>query len=321
MPPRKTSACYRFLSRGICKISPFFLLLLSLAACSTTNRRLPLPKPPANGATAPTPLPSAASHQLTPQEAAFWDALAQANVIYISEVHSDNSHHEYQFDVMRGLRSRDLRFATGWEMFEVPQQELLDQWQTGALSTDALLERVEWQKHWGVFSQLYEKMLRWAREEQVPVIALNAPSALSSKVAHGQALDASERTLIPAGFHLIPGGFEHFAEQMAQNPHAGVAGSARLQNFYRAQTLWEQTMASRVVEYLRNHPGGRLVVLIGRGHVEGGYGVPAYVRQKMNVKQLVLYPGESNSSGDGGRLAREAKPNLLMAHLTAAPRR
>ena len=33
-------------------------------------------------------------------------------------------------------------------------------------------------------------------------------------------------------------------------------------------------MATRIVDYLAAHPERKLIVLIGRGHVEGGYGVP-----------------------------------------------
>lgn len=283
----------------------------SIAGCSTTNSRLPLPKPAARGGStgAEAPLPTTAARQPGPQEAAFWETLAQANVIYISEVHTNDSHHEYQFDVMRGLKSRGVAFVTGWEMFDVSQQDLLDQWQRGQLASETLLDRVEWQKHWGNYSQLYEKMLRWSRDERVRVIALNAPHALTSKLARGQSLEAADRAFVPTGFHPIPGGFEHFTEQMSQNPHAGAAGGTNLQNYYRAQSLWDQTMASRIVEFLRAQPGSKIVVLIGRGHVEGGYGVPAYVRQKMNVKQLVLYPGESPTEAGGSRLAQmDGKP-------------
>jgi hypothetical protein len=30
--------------------------------------------------------------------------------------------------------------------------------------------------------------------------------------------------------------------------------------------------------------------LTGRGHVQGGFGIPNYVRQKSSAKQLVLLP-------------------------------
>ena len=81
---------------------------------------------------------------------------------------------------------------------------------------------------------------------------------------------------------------------MAQNPHGG----ANLENYYKTQLLWDQTMATRIVEFLVAHPDEKLVVLIGRGHVEGGFGVPSFVSQKTDAPQLVVYPGGVPPSND-----------------------
>ena len=63
-------------------------------------------------------------------------------------------------------------------------------------------------------------------------------------------------------------------------------------------------MATRIVDYLAAHPERKLIVLIGRGHVEGGYGVPAFVSQKTDAQQLVVYPGNAPEGGHpGGSLA------------------
>ena len=223
----------------------------------------------------------------TAAERAYWEQLAPARVIYIGEMHNSDSDHEYELDVLKGLRARDVRFTVAWEMFEVPQQGLLDAWDEHHLSTDALLQKTDFQAHWGSLSVFYEKILRWTQAENVPSLALNAPATLSHKLAMGAPLDPAERAQVPTGFHPLPGGLEHFGEQMSQAPH----GSANLENFYKAQLLWEQTMATRIVDYLAAHPDGKLVVLTGRGHVEGGFGVPAFVSQKTDAAQLVIFPG------------------------------
>ena len=108
----------------------------------------------------------------------------------------------------------------------------------------------------------------------MPSLALNAPASLSHKLALGVGLDEADRAMLPSGFHPLAGGYEHFSEQLAHSPHGG----ASLENMYKAQLLWDQTMATRITDYLAAHPDGKLVVLIGRVHVEGGYGVPVHVR-------------------------------------------
>ena len=269
------------------------LLLLSLLGSNACTNNVPvLALPKAGG-----PIPVSAPHEQTAAERAYWEQLASARVIYIGETHNSNSDHEYQFDVLKGLRARGTQVTVGWEMFDLTQQPLLDSWDAHHLSTDVLLEKTDFQRHWGTYSVMYEKILRWTQAEDVPCLALNAPPNLSHKLAQGQALDPPEQALLPTGYHPLPGGYEHFAEQMSQNPHGG----ANLENFYKAQLLWDQTMAGRIVDYLAAHPDRKLIVLIGRGHVEGGYGVPSFVSQKSDAAQLVVYPGglppENNHPG------------------------
>ena len=272
------------------------------AACSNFNSRLPLPK--VGG-----PIPVSTPHEQTAAERAYWEQLEPARVIYIGETHTSNADHEYQFDVLKGLKARGVPYTIAWEMFDENQQNLLDAWDAHRLSTDALLEKTDFQKHWGTYSVLYEKILRWSQSEGIPDLALNAPAALSQKLARGQPLDPDEQELLPTGYHPLPGGYEHFTEQMGQNPHVG----ANLENFYKAQLLWDQTMATRIVEFLAAHPDRKLIVLVGRGHLEGGFGVPAFVSQKTDAPQLVVYPGNTpESAHPGGSLAfDQPTPSIL----------
>ncbi len=273
-------------------------------ACNNFNSRLPLPK--VGG-----PIPVSAPHKETAAERAYWEQLAPARVIYIGETHTSNVDHEYQFDVLKGLKARGVVYTIAWEMFDETQQNALDAWGSHRLSTDALLEKTDFQRHWGTYSVMYEKILRWSQAEGIPDLALNAPAGLSQKLAQGQPLDPAEQQFIPTGYHPLSGGYEHFTEQMGQNPHPGAA----LENYYKAQLLWDQTMATRIVDYLAAHPERKLIVLIGRGHVEGGYGVPAFVSQKTDVPQLVVYPGNAPEGGGthpGGSLALDCPaPTIL----------
>ena len=280
------------------------VLLFAGAACNNFNSRLPLPK--VGG-----PIPVSAPHEQTPAEKAYWDQLAPARIIYIGETHTSNADHEYQFDVLKGLKARGVAYTIAWEMFETPQQPILDAWQLRRVSTDSLLEKTDFQRRWGTYSVMYEKILRWSQSEGIPSLALNAPAALSHKLAQGQPLDLAEQQMLPTGYQPLPGGYEHFTEQMGQNSHAG----ASLENYYKAQLLWDQSMATRIVEYANAHPERKVIVLLGRGHMEGGYGVPAFVSQKTEAPQLLVYPGDApdNNARPGGRLALNLRAAQILA--------
>lgn len=268
---------------------------LASAGCVHPSARLALPKA---GAVFPPGLP----RETSAAERAFWERLDQARIIYIGETHDSDADHEYQFEVLKGLKARGVNYAIGWEMFDVTQQPLLDEWQSKRISSDGLLERSNWRRSWGAESVMYETMLRWSLAEGVPSLALNAPRALSHKVAFGGSLSAEDKALMPRGFQPLPGGLEHFTDQMARTPH-GAAGSG-VENFYKAQMLWDQTMASRILAFVEGHPDARIVVLTGRGHLEGGFGIPAFVRQRSAVRQLVLFPGNAAPGAPGGSLAQ-----------------
>jgi uncharacterized iron-regulated protein len=258
-----------------------------LAGCA--NQGLALPK--VGG-----PIPVSAPHEPTAAERAYWAQLAPARIIYIGETHTSNSDHEYQLDVLKGLKARGTNFTVAWEMFDYTQQPLLDAWNAHHLTTEGMLEKTDFQPHWGTYSVMYEKILRWTQMEGIPSFALNAPDQLAHKLAQGGALTPDETAQLPTGFHPLSGGYDHFVEQMAQAPHTG----ANLENFYKAQLLWDQTMASRIADFAKTHPDGKLVVLIGRGHVDGGFGVPAFVSQKTDAPQLVVYPGGTGADRSSG---------------------
>ena len=304
LSPRSHSHAPASSSRG--RVAPAVcaaLLGLLASACNNFNSRLPLPK--VGG-----PIPVSAPHEQTAAERAYWEQLEPARVIYIGETHTSNADHEYQFEVLKGLKARGVPCTIAWEMFETPQQISLDAWSARHLSTDGLLERTDFQRHWGTYSVMYEKILRWSQTEGIPSLALNAPGELSHKLAQGQPLTPAEQAALPTGYHPLPGGYEHFTEQMGQNPHGG----ANLENFYKAQLLWDQTMATRIVDYLATHPDRKLIVLIGRGHLEGGYGVPAFVSQKTDAAQLVVFPGTSPEGGHpGGSLALGGRSASILA--------
>jgi uncharacterized iron-regulated protein len=283
LPPLRREARARFGWARLAAIGAAAAAACSLAACA--NSGLALPK--VGG-----PIPVSPPHEETAAERAYWDQLAPARIIYIGETHTSNSDHEYQLDVLKGLKARGVNFTVAWEMFDVSQQPVLDAWNAHHLTTEGMLEKTDFQPHWGTYSVMYEKILRWTQMEGIPSFALNAPGPLPHKLAQGIALTPEERAELPTGFRPLNGGYEHFAEQMAQAPHAG----ANPENFYKAQLLWDQTMASRIVEFINTHPDGKLVVLIGRGHVDGGFGVPAFVSQKTDAPQLVVYPGGTGES-------------------------
>jgi uncharacterized iron-regulated protein len=211
--------------------------------------------------------------------------LTQARVIYIPEEHGDPSHHQLQERLIHSLHRRGESVMVGMEMIDVTQQAELDQYLTGRISWSEFSRRTGFDREWGKTSPAYKRILTWCRENDIPVIGLNAPPSVTRKIARDQKLTPAEALLIPS-FPEPPGGFEKFKAAMAGHP-----GIGSLRRYYEAQRAWDTTMAGRILAWLSEHPG-TLVVLLGRYHADPTTGVPWYVDKKAKTTQVIISPAK-----------------------------
>ena len=216
-----------------------------------------------------------------------WNRMADAEVVYVGETHSSRKDHTYELELIRGMIRRRIQFAVGWEMFDRTQQSDLDRFTEGKLSLAELFARTGFEKSWAIYSPLYAKILETTAHAKIPNVGLNAPTALAHKVALGEPLSPDEKKQIPTEFRIATGAYRHFVGLLGEHPGMNAG---ELPRFFAAQNVWDQTMAKTILEFNKRNPRTKLVVLTGRGHVQDGFGVPNYVRQKSTAKQLVLMP-------------------------------
>ncbi len=105
----------------------------------------------------------------------FWQTVEKANVIYVGETHDDALDHQYELELVRGLLKRKTKFAIGWEMFDTTQQSAIDAWASRVISFKEMISKTDFQKHWGIYSPVYEEILQIAGNANIPILALNAP--------------------------------------------------------------------------------------------------------------------------------------------------
>jgi len=252
----------------------------------------------------------------------FWLTVKNADVVYVSETHDDPADHRYELDLVRGLVKRNVQFAIGWEMFDKTQQAKMDAWAADAISLKEMLAETDFAKHWGIYSPAYERILQIAGKAGVPNVALNAPPELPRKIARGEPLTPEEKAMVPTGFVAAQKGYRNFVAMMGDHPGMHEADQRR---FFDAQNAWDQTMASRILEFKLRNPKVLLLVLTGRGHVSGGFGIPFYVRQKAHFKQII-FAGDRTSDPThlrrpGGKSVPIAFQNSDSLSLRMAPKK
>jgi uncharacterized iron-regulated protein len=103
-------------------------------------------------------------------------------------------------------------------------------------------------------------------------LALNIPGEIARKISKNgkDALNGADLDYLPPIWERgSPAYFSRFSEAMA-----GHATPEQLENFFWAQSLWDDTMAWNIWRHRQTTTADALVVIVGEFHVEYGLGLP-----------------------------------------------
>ncbi|NJL00892.1 MAG: ChaN family lipoprotein [Spirulinaceae cyanobacterium RM2_2_10] len=242
--------------------------------------------------------------QLAP--ASLIEQLRAANVVYLGEQHDRVADHEAQLEIVQALHAANPQLAIALEMFQHPFQAALDRYLAGESDEAALLAESEYEQRWGFPWEFYAPLLRFAKANQIPVIALNTPTEVTRQIS-GQglaSLDAAARQQIPPLDEIDTGNANYRRLlETAFSAHA-AHGGLEFENFFAAQVTWDETMAMNIAAFHRAQPQRQVIVIAGRGHVIYGYGIPDRVARRLGpdlVQKTILLNPPAAINADGER--------------------
>ena len=178
----------------------------------------------------------------------------------------------------------------GLEMVKRPFQSWLDRYVAGEIDEATMLEGTQWRRRWGFNFGLYRPILRYAREHKIPLVALNIKDEITRQVAR-QGLDSlspEDRARVP---EIDFSNADHRAMVRAvYDRHNMTGGKMTFDNFYTAQLLWDETMATEVARVMTAADApDTMVVLAGSGHVRYAFGIPSRAaRRGVDAYKTVL---------------------------------
>jgi uncharacterized iron-regulated protein len=238
--------------------------------------------------------------------------LSKQSVVLLGESHTVKEHHLWQAQMLSGLHAYKPNLVIGFEMFPRSAQPVLDQWSKGLLSESQFLKKSGWDKVWGYGSSFYMPLFNIARQNRLPIVALNVERKLVSRVGKEgwKAVPVSEREGLsdPAQAsnayrlglanvyrqklkHRRPTDQQSSGSESEANL-ATIIESEGFGRFVDAQLTWDRAMAEALAEAKKNNPDALVVGVLGRGHIEYGYGVPHQLAD-LGVKDVsVLLPVE-----------------------------
>ncbi|MBI5209158.1 MAG: ChaN family lipoprotein [Elusimicrobia bacterium] len=221
-----------------------------------------------------------------------WDALgqalSQAAVVYVGEQHDQALHHALQLEVLKEVHGRAGRVTVGFEMVDRTQQKVLDDYAAGLLAEAEFA--LWWQKAWGFPFELYRPLFVYAKENGLPLKALNAPSSVIRNIARQglASLSPEERRLLPARVDPIAEPRYLAYVKKTINGH-GQLDPAREARMLEAMAAWNETMGQSVVDILADG-AGPVVVIAGMGHMLYGAGIGESVARRSQARQVGVLP-------------------------------
>ena len=244
-----------------------------------------------------------------------FERLAGTRIVLLGEAHTTASHHRWQQYMLSALHSRNPRLIVGFEMLPRRVQAALDAWSQGKLTETEFLEQAQWQKVWGYDADLYLPILHFVRLNRLPAIALNIDRELVSQVGQQgwRALSDEQRMGLsdpaPASDDYRDSLAQLYAykqtlsaategEDAAEPDMDEILRSDEFSNFVDAQLTWDRAMAEALAAAYRSDPQAIVVGIVGRGHLEYGYGIPHQLAD-MGIEDVeVLLPLDSTDSCD-----------------------
>jgi uncharacterized iron-regulated protein len=216
---------------------------------------------------------------------ALLEDLRSVQVIFMGEFHNHAGHHAAQLSIIDALDDDPTPLGIGLEMFRRDSQEDLDVWTANRMPLLQFLDVYE--DNWSMWPY-YKDIFLHARNEEVKMIGLNIPRSITRKVAKNgfQSLSTEEQFLLGNVQCEVDQTYENYIRQ-AMGGHGGH-GQVFLY-FCEAQLLWDTMMARNLIDFLKENPDYRVVVLAGSAH-SWKFGIPRQLEEQSDVSYRVILP-------------------------------
>lgn len=217
-------------------------------------------------------------------------SLQNERLVYLGETHTAFEDHLLQLEVLKAMHAQGGNLALGVEWFQWPFQEHLDAYLAGEISEAQMLHSTGYYDRWRFDYRLYRPIVEFAREQGIPVIALNASKELTDAISKAD-IERVENELqdqLPDSYDFSDTDYRRRLETFF-NMHPDSERS--FEGFMQVQLTWDESMALNVASYLKADPDNRMLVLAGSGHIEYRYGIPQRVTRRTGLRgKTILLP-------------------------------
>jgi uncharacterized iron-regulated protein len=212
----------------------------------------------------------------------FITELQEKRVVWIGENHDRYDNHLAELEIIRRLHeATPQRWVIGVEFIQRKFQSVLDDYVAHKIDEREFLKKSEYFDRWGFDYRLYQPIFAYARENGIPLIALNAEAELTEEVGKVglSGLSRAERNQLPADIDTSNAAYRDRLNSVFQKHPDATKGN--FEHFFEAQLTWDETMADTAARYLRNHDEKAMILLAGGEHIAYGYGIPDRMKRRI----------------------------------------
>ncbi len=230
------------------------------------------------------------------------------DVVFYGEEHNDSVTHYVEKTLFKDLyKQYGSKLTLSMEMFDRDVQLVMNEYLGGFIrERDFRHDARVWSNY-----RDYRPMVEFAKEKHLDVVCANAPSRYThiagTKGEKGleELPAASKEYFAPLPYDTATGKYYEKLLEMSGHTEAPVkkGDTSKKQapppmmmmsfDLVVAQSLWDATMAYSISEYMKKHPGKKLMQVNGRFHSENGYAVVAQLK-KYDPKLRILVVSSSS---------------------------
>ncbi len=214
--------------------------------------------------------------------AQFFEKLKTKRVVMVGESHTNNEHHQVEFQVIKGLVEAGQKVCLALEMF-MPHQNLdLQAFIEGKYPTTDFMDSTGWYDSWGYNYRMYQPIFEYAREKKIKLYGVNIKRDYVSKVGRMglKGLSADELKSIP---EIDTTNIEHRFLVKVYFTGSDALTPELFNSRYQAQCLWDAAMAEGIIQAANENPQATVVLLAGSGHVAYNLGIGKIIQKRSGL--------------------------------------
>ncbi len=205
--------------------------------------------------------------------------LKNYKLILIGESHTNDSHHQVQLQIMKGLIETGKSVCLALEMFNPAQNEILNQYTSGAITEENFLNQSDYFNTWGHNYRYYKPIFDFARANKIDMHGVNTEHSFASKIGRGglESLTAEELAQLPT---IDTTNAEHRFYIKSVMEGMDATSPKQFERIYQAQSLWDTVMGEGAISVAKENPGAIVIVLAGSGHVVYNLGIGRIIQDR-----------------------------------------